>query len=75
MLENWDDYRIFTALIEASLLLQSGKYLGVQHSTILLQVNTLLTNRLVAPAPIAAEGALVDELQWLAHGVNGIEHR
>ena len=41
MPENWDDYRIFIALAEAGSLLQAGKNLGVQHSTVLRRINSL----------------------------------
>lgn len=41
MNENWDDYRIFIALAEAGSLLQAGKNLGVQHSTVLRRINSL----------------------------------
>jgi len=41
MNENWDDYRIFIALADAGSLLQAGKNLGIQHSTVLRRINTL----------------------------------
>ena len=41
MPENWDDYRIFIALAEAGSLLQAGKNLSVQHSTVLRRINAL----------------------------------
>jgi DNA-binding transcriptional LysR family regulator len=41
MNENWDDYRVFIALAEAGSLLQAGKNLGIQHSTVLRRINAL----------------------------------
>lgn len=81
MNENWDDYRVFIALAEAGSLLQAGKNLKVQHSTVLRRINTLeerlavrLFERLKTGYVLTASGEkMLETVQHLKEGIYNAE--